>query len=81
VVWVSTTAPVHKTEQYEVLDSWDVTSFVDTAEKVNSLQLQISSNPDTSGAKTFTDYIYVLVRWDLETPETDLVEYELQPIP
>jgi cellulose biosynthesis protein BcsQ len=80
VIWVSTSAPLHKGEQYEVLDSWDVTSFVDTPEKVNSLQIQIDNNRDTNRAKTFVDYVYVLVRWDLEAPQTDLVEYELQPV-
>jgi len=80
-VWVSTNAPVHKSESYEVLDTWDVTSFVDTAEKVNSLQIQITNNQDAGRAKTFVDYIYVLVRWDLQTPQTDLVEYNLQQFP
>jgi hypothetical protein len=80
-VWISTNAPIRKGEQYEVLDSWDVTSFVDTVEKINSLQIQIKNNRHSGRAKTFVDYVYVLVRWDLETPQTDMVEYEMQSFP
>jgi len=63
VVWTSINAPVHKGELNEATDLWDVTSFVDTPEKVNSLQLQIKNNDDIAKRKTLVDYIYVVIEW------------------
>ncbi len=63
VVWASTDAPVHEGQQNEVIDSWDVTSFVDTPEKVNSLQLQIKNNDNVAKRKTLVNYIYAVVKW------------------
>ena len=62
VVWTSINAPVHKGELNEATDSWDVTSFVDTPEKINSLQLQVKNN-NIAKRKTLVDYIYVVVEW------------------
>jgi hypothetical protein len=64
VVWASIKAPVHEEEHHEAVDSWDVTSVVDTREKINSLQLQVKNNDKLAKRKTLTDYIYVLVEWD-----------------
>ncbi len=52
VVWASMNAPVHEGELNEATDLWDVTSFVDTPEKVNSLQLQVKNNDDIAKRKT-----------------------------
>ena len=64
VVWASIKAPVHEGEAHEAVDSWDVTSVVDTREKINSLQLQVKNNDKIANRKTLIDYIYVLVEWD-----------------
>jgi len=63
VVWTSISAPVHEGAENEALDSWDVTSFVDTPEKINSLQLQVKNNDNTAKRKTLVDYIYAVVEW------------------
>ncbi len=64
VIWASIKAPVHEEEHHEGVDSWDVTSVVDTREKINSLQLQVKNNDKLAQRKTLTNYIYVLVEWD-----------------
>jgi len=64
VVWASINAPVHKGQSNEAVDSWDVTSVVDTREKINSLQLQVKNNEYVAKRKTLIDYIYVLIEWD-----------------
>jgi len=64
VVWASINAPVHKGQSNEAVDSWDVTSVVDTREKINSLHLQVMNNEYVAKRKTSIDYIYVLIEWD-----------------
>jgi hypothetical protein len=63
VVWASINAPVYEGQTHEAVDSWDVTSIVDTAEKINSLQLQIKNNDNVAHRKTLVDYIYVVVKY------------------
>jgi len=63
VVWASINPPVHEGEPNEATDLWDVTSFVDTPEKVNSLQLQIKNNYHVTKRKTLVDHIYAVVEW------------------
>ncbi len=63
VVWASINAPVYEGEPNEATDLWDVTSFVDTSEKVNSLQLQVKNNYHVTKRKTLVDHIYVVVEW------------------
>jgi len=70
-IWISADAPVRKGQKKEAVDSWDITSFVNTPEKVSLLQLQIKNN-DTASRKTASiDYVYVVVEWDW------LVEYKI----
>ncbi|MFB0555003.1 MAG: Ig-like domain-containing protein [Phycisphaerae bacterium] len=64
VIWASIKAPVHEEEHREAVDSWDVTSVVDTREKINSLQLQVKNDDKIAKRKTLIDYVYVLVEWD-----------------
>ena len=64
VVWASIKAPVHEGQSHEAVDSWDVTSVVDTREKINSLQLQVKNNDNIANRKTLIDYTYVVVEWD-----------------
>jgi len=64
VVWASINAPVYEGELNEATDLWDVTSLVDTPEKVNSLQLQVRNNDDVAKRKTLVDYIYAIVEWN-----------------
>lgn len=63
MVWESINAPVNKGEPNEVVDLWDVTSFVDTPEKVNSFQLQVKNNDDIAGRKSLVDHVYAVVEW------------------
>ena len=55
---------MHEGETNEAVDSWDVTSVVDTAEKINSLQLQVKNNNNLSNSKTLMDYAYVVIEDD-----------------
>jgi len=84
-VWVSANAPVRKGQKNEAVDSWDITSFVNTPEKVRSLQLQITNNDIASRKMTLVNNIYAVVEWDWPAPqkiferepESDLVQYEI----
>ena len=62
-VWVSIDAPVRQGEAKEAMDSWDVTSSVETPEKANSLELQIRNDNTTANSKTSVDYVYAVVEW------------------
>jgi cellulose biosynthesis protein BcsQ/uncharacterized integral membrane protein len=84
-IWISTDAPVRKGPMNEAVDSWDITSFVNTPEKVGSLQLQIMNNDTASRKKASVDYVYAVVEWDWPAPQklierepkSDLVEYKI----
>ena len=79
--WISIGAPIRKGEENDSLDSWDITSFVDTSEKLQSMQLQIENINSAPEAKTLVDYVYAIVEWDWPTlQEEDLVEYELDSV-
>jgi hypothetical protein len=86
VVWISVNAPIRKGQKNEAVDSLDITSFVDTPEKVKSLQFQITNNDIESRKKASVDCVYVEIGWDWPTgpkifqpePESDdLVKYEI----
>jgi VCBS repeat-containing protein len=62
-VWASIEAPVRQGQGGEATDSWDVTSAVNTADKVNSFYVQIQNNEAAGPRKTSVDYIYAVVRW------------------
>ena len=62
VVWAVMKAPVHEGESSETVDAWDITSVVDSIEKINSLQLQINNN-NIARRKTFVDYAYVVIEY------------------
>jgi hypothetical protein len=64
MIWASINAPVYAGEPNESTDLWDLTSLVDTPEKVNSLQLQIKNNDDVAKKKTSVNYIYAVVEWN-----------------
>ncbi|MCP4262396.1 MAG: hypothetical protein GY774_33575 [Planctomycetes bacterium] len=64
VVLASIKAPVQIGESDEAIDSWDITSLVDTCEKINSFQLQVKNNNNVTESKTLIDYAYVTVRWE-----------------
>ena len=80
-IWISTNTPVRQGEEGDSLDCWDVTSFVETTDKLKSMQLQIENKNTTTLKKTFVDYIYAVVEWDWQNAPEDLVEYELEPVP
>ncbi len=63
VIWASIEAPVRQGQGNEATDSWDVTSTVETAEKVNSFQFQVQNNDAAGPRKTSVDYIYAVVKW------------------
>jgi VCBS repeat-containing protein len=62
-VWAAIEAPVRQGQSKEATDSWDVTSAVETAEKVNSLQFQVQNNETTEPRRTSVNYIYAIVSW------------------
>ena len=64
VVWEAIKAPVHQGQSNEAVDAWDITSVVDTREKINSLQLQVKNNDNVAHGKTLMDYAYVIVQCD-----------------
>jgi hypothetical protein len=64
VVWASIKAPVHEEEHHEAVDSWEITSLVDTRDKLDSLQLQIKNNDIVGRKNTLIDYIYLVVEWE-----------------
>ena len=87
MVWVSADAPVRKGQKSEAVDSWDITSFVNTPDKVGTLQLQIKNNDTVSRKTGSVDYVYAVVEWEWPAPqkiferkpesESDLVEYKI----
>ena len=62
-VWASIEAPIRQGQSSEATDSWDVTSAVDTAQKVNSFQVRVQNNDAAGPRKTSVDYIYAVVEW------------------
>jgi VCBS repeat-containing protein len=62
-VWAAIEAPVRQGQGSEATDSWDVTSAVETAEKINSFQFQIQNNDAAGPRKTSVDFIYAVVEW------------------
>lgn len=69
-IWYTANGPIRKGQKKEATDSWDITSFVNTPEKVNSLQLRIRNTDSISRKKTFVNYIRVVVEWDWPGPGT-----------
>ncbi len=63
VVWASINAPTRDGPQNKATDSWDITSIVNTPEKIESLQFQVKNNSNIAMRKTSVDYIYGIVRW------------------
>lgn len=63
VVWASINAPVRIGKVNEATDLWDVSSSVDTPEKVNSIQLQVKNDSKAAKGKTSVNYIYGVVEW------------------
>jgi VCBS repeat-containing protein len=62
-VWAAIEAPVRQGQSSEAVDSWDVTSAVETAEKVNSLQFQVQNNEIAGPKITSVDHLYAVVEW------------------
>jgi hypothetical protein len=63
VVWAVMKAPVHEGQSSETVDAWDITSVVNSVEKINSLQLQIKNDDNFSNRKTFVDCAYVVIEY------------------
>jgi len=63
IAWSSINASVRDGQRNKATDSWDITSIVNTPEKVDSLQFQIENNSNIAVRKTLLDYIYITVRW------------------
>ena len=64
VVWAAIKSPINEGESNENVDTWDVTSVADTAEKIKSLQLQVKNNNNIYNSNTLMDYAYVVVEYD-----------------
>jgi len=84
-IWVSVNAPIRRGQQNEAVDSLDITSFVNTPEKVKTLELQIANNDTASRKMALVDNVYVVVGWDWPAPreiferkpKSDLVKYNI----
>jgi VCBS repeat-containing protein len=63
-VWASINPPVHENQWHESVDTWDITSLVETREKLNSLQMQIKNSDYASRKQTMIDHIYLVVEWE-----------------
>ncbi len=63
-IWASIKAPIQEGRPYETVDTWDITSIVETREKLNSLQIQVKNNDLIYRRQTSIDYIYLVVEWD-----------------
>jgi VCBS repeat-containing protein len=63
VVWVSLDAPVRAGKANKATEAWNVTSVLNSPERINSLQLQVKNNSATAEGKTLVDYIYAVVEW------------------
>jgi len=79
-VWISIDAPVRRGEQNEATDCWDITSFVNTPEKVGSLQLKINNRDNIARKKALVDCIYAVVEWDWPAAPKRVAQGELQLI-
>jgi cellulose biosynthesis protein BcsQ len=83
--WISIDAPVRKGKQSEAVDSWDITSFVNTVEKAKSLQLQIQNSDNVSRKNSSVDCVKAVVEWGwpapaqepptIREPKSELVPY------
>ncbi len=63
IVWASISAPIREGEHNKATDSWDITSIVNTPEKLDSLQFQVKNNSNIAGRRTSVDYVYVIIQW------------------
>jgi cellulose biosynthesis protein BcsQ len=82
--WISIDAPIRKGKSNEAVDSWDITSFVNTPEKAKSLQLQIQNSDNVSRKNSSVDCVKAVVEWGwpapqkpptMRKPESGLVPY------
>jgi hypothetical protein len=62
-VWAVMKAPVHHGESKEAVDAWDITSVLNAAEKINTVQLQIKNNNGGAFGKTLVDNAYMIVEY------------------
>jgi hypothetical protein len=80
MVWWWAYAQVHEGKKEEKVDAWDLTSFGNTPEKVNSLQLRIVNTDTMSRKKTYVNYIRVVVEWDWPSSRSSTRrEVKIQP--
>ena len=73
-IWIAVNALTRNGKQNESVDSFDVTSFVETPERLRTLQLQIQNNDSGSQKKSMIDHVYLIVEWDWSTPVQDSTE-------
>ena len=66
IVWGSQTAPLHFGRNEETVDVWDVTSYVDSTTKLNSMELNVQNND--AKKKTKVDHIYAVVLYSTGPP-------------
>lgn len=71
--WISAKAPTREGKQNKSVDSWDVTSSIDTPEKLRTLQLQIKNSDTGYRKKTMIDHIYMVVEWDWAAPPQESI--------
>jgi hypothetical protein len=79
--WISIDAPVRRGEQAEAMDSWDITSVIDSLDKAKSLQLQIQNSDTASRKKTSVDCVQAVVEWGWPPPERSVEQQKQQRNP
>ena len=62
-IWNSIDTPIHEGKENESSDSWDITSIVDSTEKLETFQLQINNTNNVKGQKTYIDNISIVINW------------------
>lgn len=63
VRWATINAPERSGKRYKAVDAWDVTTLIDSLERINAAELQIANSCDNTEMKTFIDHVYVTVEW------------------
>ena len=63
-VWgTNSSVPIRHTQANEGTDVWDVTTFLDSTTKLNSMELYIGNNDPVAEEEAWVDYIYAVVEW------------------
>ncbi len=77
--WISIDAPVRKGKTSKAVDSWDITSFANTPEKIKSLQLQIQNSDNATRKNSSVDCVKAVVEWAWPVPQKQPAVHKPEP--